>query len=88
MVCIVYDIKVKYETYKDTERKYRVSNAVIKTLINRTNKNKEYLNEIKVKMEAKEDKIQKIVKTAQTLLDLDQNITRAALVKHHCELHY
>jgi hypothetical protein len=52
------------------------------------NKNKNYLHEINVQIEAKEDKVEKITKTAQTLLDLEQNITKAAIVKHHCELHY
>ena len=87
-VSIVYDIKVKFQTYKDTMRKFRVGNGTIRWLIHRVNKNKDYLKEIQSKLETKEDKIQKVTKTAQTLLDLDQNITRATFVKYHCELYY
>ena len=63
-VSIVYDIKVKFETWKDTMCKFRVSRPTIGTLINRLNKNKRYLDEIRTKIDEKESKIVKITHAA------------------------
>ena len=87
-VSIVHDIKVKFETWKDTMRKYWVGHGTINALIIKINKNKDYLDEIWAKINDKEDKVAKITHAAQTMLDLEQNIMKASTVKHHCEKCY
>ena len=63
-VSIIHDVVINNENYLDTTRKYSVSTTLVTMLMYKLKKNKNFLKEIQAKTEAKEDKIEKIMKTA------------------------
>ena len=77
-VSIAHDVIINNESHLDTARKFRVATTLVVMLIYRLKKNKELLKEVQAKTAAREARTDKIMKTAQGMLDSDKNIIKAA----------